>query len=68
VQNGISTAFIQRAAELLSEALSGSQNVSITTAFAVDFDVDIPHAAYPFTAANQKTALFENLRSFSPSQ
>ena len=64
----ISTAFIQRAAEILSEALSGSQIVSVTSSFAVDFNVDIPHAAYPFTASNKKAALFENLRRFSPSQ
>ena len=64
----ISTAFIQRAAEVLSQALSGSQIVSITVAFAVDFDVDIPHATYPFEASNKKTALFENLLTFSPMQ
>jgi hypothetical protein len=68
VQNGISTAFIQRAAETLAETLSGSQIVSVTSAFAVDFNVDIPHASYPFEAGNKKTALFENLRSFGPSQ
>lgn len=68
MQNAISTAFIQRAAEVLSEALSGSQIVSVTSAFAVDFNVDIPHASYPFTAGNKKTALFENLRPFSPGQ
>lgn len=68
MQNAISTAFIQRAAEVLSEALSGSQIVSVTSAFAVDFNVDIPHAAYPFIAGNKKTALFENLHPFSPGQ
>ena len=68
MQNGISTAFIQRAAEVLSETLSGSQIVAVTSAYAVDFNVDIPHAAYPFQTSNKKTALFENLRPFSPSQ
>lgn len=66
--NEISTAFIQRAAEILSKPLSGSQIVSTTSAFAVDFDVDIPHASYPFEASNKKTALFENLRCFSSHQ
>src|SRR5665647_1032205 len=61
----ISTAFLQRAAEVLSEALSGSQIVSVTSAFAADFDRDIPHATYPFKAYNKKTALFENLQPFS---
>ena len=64
----INTAFIQRAAEIFSEVLSGSQIVSITSAFAFDFDVDIPHATYPFEARNKKTALFENLQKFSPIQ
>lgn len=68
VRDEISTAFIQRAAEVLAETLSGSQIVSITSAFAADFDVDIPHAAYPFKAGNKKTALFENLRAFGPDQ
>lgn len=68
MRDGISTAFIQRAAEVLSAALSGSQIVSVTAAFAYDFDVDIPHAAYPFKAGNKKTALFENLRAFGPIQ
>ena len=61
----ITTAFLQRAAEILSEALSESQIVSVTSAFAADFHRDIPHAAYPFKASNKKTALFENLQPFS---
>lgn len=68
MQNAISTAFVQRAAEILSGALSGTQIVAVTSAFAVDFNVDIPHAVYPFTAGNKKTALFENLRRFSSGQ
>lgn len=68
VNEKISTAFLQRAAEILAEAISGSQIVSVTSAFAADFDVDIPHPSYPFNAPNKKTALFENLRSFSSGQ
>ena len=64
----ISTAFIQRASEILSQALSGSQIVSVTCAYAVDFNVNIPHASYPFEAPNKKTALFENLQPFNPAQ
>lgn len=66
--DGISTAFLQRAAEVLSKPLSGSQIIGVCSAFAVDFNVDIPHAASPFQASNKKTALFENLRAFSPAQ
>ena len=68
LNTGISTAFLQRAAEILSQALSGSQIVSITSSFAVDFAVDIPHTAYPFSASNKKAALFENLQPFSSAQ
>jgi hypothetical protein len=64
----IPTAVLQRAAEVLSPVLSGSQIVSTSVAYALDFNVDIPHAAYPFSAPNKKTALFENLLAFSPSQ
>jgi len=53
---------------VLSTTLSGSQIVRVTSAFAVDFNVDIPHAVYPFQAANKRTALFENLRPFTPGQ
>lgn len=65
---GISRAFLQRAAEILSQSLSGSQIVSITSSFAVDFAVDIPHPAYPFNTSNKKVALFENLQPFSSPQ
>ena len=68
LNNVISTAFIQRVSETLSQALSGSQIVSIITAFAVDFNIDVPHASYPFDAPNNNTALFENLQPFSPTQ
>jgi hypothetical protein len=64
----ISTAFIQRAAEVLSEGLTGSQIVSVTTAFAVDFDCDVPYAEYPFTGISKKTALFGNLKNFNSGQ
>lgn len=63
----ISTAFLQRAAEVLAPTVSGSKIVSFCSAFAADFGVDIPHAALPLTV-NKKTALFENLRAFEPAQ
>lgn len=66
--NGISTAFLSHAADVLAAGLSGSQIVRITSAYAVDYSVNLPHAAYPFGAPNKRTALFENLRSFVPAQ
>lgn len=64
----INNAFLTHAAEILAAGLSGTKIVSITSAFAADFGVDIPHAAYPFEAGNKRTALFENLKPFSPEQ
>jgi hypothetical protein len=65
----IPTAFVSFAAkELTRDGLSGSQLVEITSAYAVDFNVDIPHARYPFTANNKRTALLDNLLCFDPKQ
>lgn len=67
----ITRAFIEQAAGVLGDTtmgLTGSEIVSRTAAFAVDFDIDIPHASYPFEAPNKRTALAENLASFTPEQ
>jgi hypothetical protein len=65
----ISTAFISHAATVLTNnGLTGSKLVEITSAYAVDFAADIPHARYPFEAHNKRTALLENLLCFAPKQ
>jgi tetratricopeptide (TPR) repeat protein len=65
----IPTAFISFAAtELTNNGLSGPKLVEITSAYAADFGVDIPHARYPFDAPNKRTALLDNLLMFSPKQ
>ena len=65
----IPTAFISFAAtELTNNGLSGPKLVEITSAYAADFSVDIPHARYPFDAPNKRTALLDNLLKFSPKQ
>ena len=65
----IPTAFVSFAAtELTRDGLSGGQLVEITSAYAADFGVDIPHARYPFDAPNKRTALLDNLLCFSPKQ
>lgn len=68
VPDGISTSFLSHAADILASELSGSQIVRITSVYAVDYNIDLPHPTYPFHAPNKRTALFENLRSFSPQQ
>jgi hypothetical protein len=67
--HSIPSAFITHVANVLGETqggLSGSEIVRYFTDYAVDFNVDIPHAQYPFDAPNKRTALKENLSGFSP--
>ena len=68
---GIPATFIQYAADILadtSKGLSGGVVVRATAAYAVEYDVNLPHPTYPFDAPNKRTALYENLMAFSGSQ
>ena len=61
--------FMNHAADVLGDTtrgLSGSQIVAVTTAYAVEYGVRIPHQTYPFEAGNKRTALRENLLAFPP--
>ncbi|MGA3816811.1 hypothetical protein ACI2VP_25310 [Ralstonia nicotianae] len=63
--------FIQYAADILGDTnvgLSGANIVRETAAYAVKYDVNIPHPTYPFEAGNKRTALYANLMAFSPQQ
>ena len=54
----IPTAFISFAAtEMTNNGLSGPKLVEVTSAYAADFSVDIPHARYPFDARNGVSSL-----------
>jgi hypothetical protein len=65
----IATAFLSFAAtELTNNGLSGPKLVELTSAYAADFSVDIPHARYPFDCPNKRTALLDNLLRFAPKQ
>jgi len=69
----IPTTFINYAADTLAETedgLTGSRIAEYSSAYAIDFDVEIPYSEYPFPAElpNKRTALRENLKSFSPEQ
>lgn len=69
----IPTAFINHACEIIAETdsgISGPKIVEYLSAYAVDFNVDIPYASYPFpnTIPNKRTALRKNLQAFSPEQ
>lgn len=69
--NDISPAFITHATEILAETnlgMSGPEIVRTISAYAVEYDVNIPHASYPFDAPNKRTALFENIMAFPDPQ
>lgn len=48
--------------------MSGPNIVRATAAYAIEYDVRLPHPSYPFDAPNKRTALYENLMAFSPPQ
>lgn len=63
--------FVQYAADILGDTnggLSGPNIVKATAAYAIKYDVNIPHPSYPFESPNKRTALYENLMAFSGSQ
>jgi hypothetical protein len=63
--------FVQHAADVLADTnagLSGAVIVRATGAYALEYDVSIPHPTYPFEASNKRTALYENVMAFSPKQ
>ncbi len=69
----IPTAFINYAADTLAETndgLSGSRIAEFSSAYSIDFDIEIPFPEYPFPAdlPNKRTALRENLKAFNPEQ
>lgn len=71
LETKIPATFIRYAADILADTvdgLSGANIIKVTGDFAVDYDVDLPHPSYPFQAGNKRTALYENLMAFSPSQ
>jgi hypothetical protein len=69
----IPTTFINYAAEILGETnmgFSGSKIANLCSAYAIDFNIDIPYPEYPFPPKlpNKRTALRENLKAFTPEQ
>ncbi len=69
----IPSTFINFAADTLAETtngLSGSRIAEYCSAFAIDYDVQIPFPEYPFPTElpNKRTALRENLKVFKPEQ
>ncbi len=67
-EDKIPATFISYAADILGDTnagLSGGEIVKARAAYAVEYDVTLPHPAYPFDAPNKRTALYANLMGFS---
>lgn len=63
--------FLMHACKVLGdtdEGFSGSNIVNLLSAFAIEYNVEIPHCKYPFEAPNKRTALLENIKSFDAEQ
>jgi hypothetical protein len=71
LDQNIPATLVHYASDILAETakgLSGQNIVRSTAAYAVEYDVNLPHSTYPFEAFNKRTALYENLLTFSPKQ
>lgn len=71
--NMIPATFINYSADILGSTdtgLSGSKIAEYCSAYAIEFNVSIPYAEYPFppNLPNKRTALRENLKAFKPEQ
>ena len=69
MEERIPATFLNYAVGILADTthgLTGSKIVEYTSAFAIDYNVNLPHSHYPFEAANKRTALRDNLLSFRP--
>lgn len=67
----IPTTFLTHAADILGDTnygLSGGTIAKACTAYAIDYDVNIPYSSSVVGAPNKRTALLDNLRRFTPPQ
>jgi len=67
MSQAISVSTLIHATNVLADTnrgLSASKLMQYCNAFAAQHDVSLPHARYPFQAANKRTALLENLHAF----
>ena len=70
-EQGIPATFMQYAADILADTnngLTGGTIIRVTAAYAVEYDVVLPHPTYPFDAPNKRTVLYENLMAFTGPQ
>jgi hypothetical protein len=70
-RTSLNALFVNHASDVLADTtlgLTGPEIVRTCAAFAIEMNVSIPHATYPFEAQNKRTALAQNLMAFSESQ
>ncbi len=63
--------FLRHVADILGDTgkgLSGTKIIEATAAYAVEFNVNIPHVQMSPRIPNKRTALLDNLQAFSPPQ
>jgi hypothetical protein len=73
VNSEVPEAFVLYACSVLGDTdigFSGIKIVEYMSAYAVDFDVELPYGSYPFPKGlpNKRTALMRNIRAFEPAQ
>lgn len=67
----IPTTFLTHSADILGDTsygLSGGAIAKACTAYAIDYDINIPYSSSVTGAPNKRTALLDNLRRFTPEQ
>jgi hypothetical protein len=60
--------FVRYASDILADTnagLSGNDIIRETASYAVEYDVVLPHPAYPFGAANKRMSLYDHLMAFN---
>jgi hypothetical protein len=71
VAEDLPATFVQQAADILADTTSGISGAVVvreTAAYAVEYNVHLPHPKHPLKAVNKRTALYENVMAFTPPQ
>src|SRR5690606_20570898 len=65
----IPIAFLRYASDIIADTdkgVSGAEVIKVTSAYAAELGLELPHPASAASAQNKRTALLENLRAFEP--
>lgn len=56
--------FVSHAAEILGTPMGAAEMIRRSRAYAVEYNVDIPHTTVTYQSRNKRTALAENIMAF----